>query len=140
MKLLWGKWRKVTKPDFRKKISFWLFWHFHSQNSQKSRFLPLRENASLDFAHFAHLDRSHRYLQLFYWHQVLEKSSRPSRCHFRPKNQKIRFRIGSKIENFQKKFFFCSFQLQTKKIEKTKIFEYFRFLTRAGTGFFGFWA
>ena len=40
-------------------------------------FATLRENASLDFAHFAYLDRSHQYLQLFYWHQVLENSFRP---------------------------------------------------------------
>ena len=112
MKLLWGKWGKVTKPDFRKKISFWLFWHFHSQNSQKSRFLPLWEkNATLYFADFAYLDRSHRYLQLFYWHQVLEKSSWPSRGHFRPKNQKIRFRLGVKNRKFSKKNFFSFFSI-----------------------------
>jgi hypothetical protein len=45
----------------------------------------LRENGSNDFAHFAYLDRSHQYLQLFYWHQVLENSSRAFRGHFRSK-------------------------------------------------------
>jgi hypothetical protein len=29
-------------------------------------FATLRENGSNDFAHFAYLDRSHQYLQLFY--------------------------------------------------------------------------
>ena len=32
------------------------------------------ENASLDFAHFAYLDRSYRYLQLLHWHHVRQVS------------------------------------------------------------------
>ena len=45
-------------------------------------FRTLRENATLDFAHFAYFVRSYRYLQLFYWNQVLEKSVRPSKMIF----------------------------------------------------------
>ena len=49
-------------------------------------FRTLRENGSNDFAHLAYLDRSHQYLQLFYWHHGQKKFSLAFRGHFRSKN------------------------------------------------------
>ena len=52
---------------FSKKILILAIFDFLGSKHPKIKvFATLRENASLDFAHFAHLDRSHRYLQLFY--------------------------------------------------------------------------
>ena len=42
----------------------------------------LLENDSTDFAYFAYLDRSYQYLQLLYWHQVLENASWHGFRHF----------------------------------------------------------
>ena len=74
-------------------------------------FRTLRGNGSNDFVHLAYLDRSHQYLQLFYWHQVLENSSWPSRAPFRSKFWGL---LGSKFffsTFFKKKFFFSVFSI-----------------------------
>ena len=63
-------------------------------------FRTLRENATLDFAHFAYLDRSHQYLQLLYWHHCRQKSSRAFRGHFM--STILAF---SKKNNFKSTFF-----------------------------------
>ena len=83
-------------------------------------FATLRENGSNDFAHIAYLDRSHQYLQLFYWHQVLEKSSRAFRGHFRSKFWVFQKNFFSKIEIFQKKIFFSIFRFFSFWVEKCK--------------------
>ena len=77
-------------------------------------FRTLSENGSTDFAHFAYLDRSYQYLQLLYWHQVLEKPSWAFRGHFRSKFW------GFSKKNFQKSKFF-------KKIFFFRFFDFFRF-------------
>ena len=52
-----------------------LFW--------KLRFLAICSKTTLtDFAYFAYLDRSYQYLQLLYWHQVLENASWHGFRHF----------------------------------------------------------
>jgi hypothetical protein len=81
----------------------------------------LRKNGSKDFAHFAYLDRSHQYLQLFYWHQVLENSSRAFRGHFRSKFWVFQKKFFQKSKFFKKFFFFFFwffFRIQLKKAKK----------------------
>ena len=83
-------------------------------------FHSLSENGSNNFAHFAYLDRSHQYLQLLYWHQVLEKSSWAFTGHFRSKFWVFSKKKISKIEIFQKKFFFSIFRFFSFWVEKCK--------------------
>ena len=92
--------KKTDRARFSKKNLILAIFDFLGSKHPKIKvFATLRENGSNDFAHFAYLDRSHRYLQLFYWHQPRENSFRPSkmrfsgfRCTFHPI-----FRESSKI-------------------------------------------
>ena len=69
-----------------------MYWHHVRENSQKkiiSNFLSKNQvfrtflkKFKSDRSDTAYLDRSYQYLQLLYWHQVLEKSSRPSKMSF----------------------------------------------------------
>ena len=83
-------------------------------------FHSLSENGSNNFAHFAYLDSYHQYLQLFYWHQVLEKPSWAFTGHFRSKFWVFSKKIFSKIEIFQKKFFFRFFDFFRFELKNAK--------------------
>ena len=110
-----------STAGFSKKKSVLAIFDFLGSKWPKIKvFATLWENGSNDFAHFAYLDRSHQYLQLFYWHQVLEKSSRAFRGHFRSKFWVFSKKIFSKIEIFQKKIFFSFFRFFSFWVEKCK--------------------
>ena len=56
--------KKTDTAGFSKKnLKYCAFWVFMVKIEV---FRTLRENATVDFAHFAYLDRSHQYLQLLY--------------------------------------------------------------------------
>ena len=114
--------KKCSRARFSKKKSVSAIFDFLGSKHPKIKvFASLRENGTKDFAHFAYLDRSHQYLQLFYWHQLLEKSSRAFRGHFRSKfwGFSIFFfknRLFSKKKIFD--FFFDFFRFQLKNAKK----------------------
>ena len=84
-------------------------------------FHSLSENGSNNFAHFAYLDSYHQYLQLFYWHQVLEKSSWAFTGHFRSKFWVFSKNFFQKSKFFKKKFFsiFRFFSFWVEKCKKS---------------------
>ena len=56
-----------STAGFSKKKSVLAIFDFLGAKWPKIKvFASLRENGTKDFAHFAYLDRSHQYLQLFY--------------------------------------------------------------------------
>ncbi len=127
-----------------------LYWHYVRQVSQFffisnfiskiSVFRHFLKKFKSDRSDIAYLDRSYQYLQLFYWHQVLEKSSRAFSGHFRSKFwvfskfffEKSKFfkKIFSIsrffsfwVEKMQKKFFsHCEVRSPEKKNPKSKTF------------------
>ena len=75
--------KKSDRARFSKKILFLAIFDFLGSKHPKIKvFATLRENGSNDFAHIAYLDRSHQYLQLFYWHHARENTSRAFIGHF----------------------------------------------------------
>ena len=83
-------------------------------------FHSLSENGSNNFAHFAYLDSYHQYLQLFYWHQVLEKPSWAFTGHFRSKFWVFSKKKIQKSKFFKKNFFFSIFRFFSFWVEKCK--------------------
>ena len=59
--------KNSDRARFSRKILFLAQKFFLGSKYPKIKvFATLRENGTKDFAHFAYLDRSHQYLQLFY--------------------------------------------------------------------------
>ena len=115
--------KKSNRARFSKKKSVSAIFDFLGSKWPKIKvFATLWENGSNDFAHFAYLDRSHHYLQLFYWHQVLEKSFWAFRGHFRWTFWVFSKKSFWKIEKFSKKFFFSIFRFFSFWVEKCKKF------------------
>ena len=103
---------KSDEVRFSKKMLNFAIFHLLGPKWPKIEvFRMLHKNGSEDFAHFAYLDRSHQYLQLFYWHQVLEKSSWAFRGHFRWKFWAFSKNFFFKNRNFSKKNFFFDFSI-----------------------------